>query len=295
MSDALDWNLVRSFVAVAERGSLSAAAKELRTSQPTLGRHVAELERQLGVSLFARHARGLALTERGTALYASASAAREAIDGLQRAASGLNESLAGTVRISASVFVAHHVLPSIVAALRVEHPEIAIEIVSSDQVSNLLRRDADVAVRMVKPSQPDLVARRIGHAGLGLFASEGYISAFGEPRVERLPQHVFIGYDRETLALRVLAELGVPLRREDFAVRTDDQPLQLALALEGVGIVALQRRIAERVGGLREVMRAEFGLPDLPVWLVAHREVQYSARVRRVFDHLAAGLKEFYA
>lgn len=289
-----DWNLVRSFLDVADHGSLSAASRATGVSQPTLGRHVAALQDELGVTLFARHARGLELTEQGTALYAAAHDARAQIDRMQRAAAGLSEALAGIVRVSASEVVAHFVLPSFVAELRREHPEIEVELVSTDATSNLLRRDADIAVRMVRPTQQELVARRVGAAALGLYASQGYVSENGEPSLADLSGHTVIGLDRSDLHLRALQASGADLSARDFAVRTDSQPLHLLLARAGVGIAGLQRAIAGEYDDLVPVLEG-LELPQLDVWVVAHADVRRSPRVRAVFDGLAEHLRRFYA
>ena len=294
MNGDLDWNLVRAFAAVAERGSLSGAARALGRSQPTLGRHIAQLEEALGVDLFVRHARGLSLTTRGSALYATARQASDALDGFMREATGHSEALAGTVRISASETVAHYVLPRLLAPIIAEHPEIELEIVATNAVSNLLRRDADVAVRMTQPAQPDLIGRKVGAAQMRLYATEAYLRRRGVPTLDTLTEHSIIGLDRDTLHLKTLSSAGLAPQREDFTIRTDNQPLHVALARAGCGVAGLQQAIAQQFAELRPVLPALL-LPDLPVWLVAHAEVRRSARVRRVFDGLAEGLQAFYA
>ena len=216
-----DWNLLRSFVAVAEDGSLSAAARSLGLSQPTVGRHVTQLEDGVGASLFARHPRGLVLTERGTSLYDAARQVRDGVNRFERQAAGLGQGLEGTVRISASEVVATWVLPRMLAGIRRRWPRIDLEIIADNSPANLLRRDADVAVRMFRPEQQELVARKIADAEIGLYASPDYLETWGRPTgFADLEQHTFVGFDRDDLALRALRQLGVNLRREDFSVRT---------------------------------------------------------------------------
>jgi len=290
----LDWNLLRSFVAVAEDGSLSAAARRLGLSQPTLGRHVAQLEQEVGASLFARHARGLALTRRGTALFESARTVREGVDDFARRAAGLDTGLEGTVRISASEVVSTWVLPRILVEARRRWPRIDLELVADNAPANLLRRDADVAVRMFRPTQQELVARKVADAAMGLFASPGYVEAFGCPAGPAdMAPHTFIGMDRDDTDLRMLRQLGIPLRRDDFQVRTDCQSLHVEAARAGLGIAGLHRAVARAAGGLVPVMRG-VPLPALPIWLVAHADVRRSARVRAVFDLLGEQLADFY-
>ncbi|MDP3896355.1 MAG: LysR family transcriptional regulator, partial [Mesorhizobium sp.] len=193
----LDWNLIRSFVAVAESGSLSAAARLLNASQPTLGRHVAELERALGVVLFRRGKKGYELTGQGLALMERGRAVTEHAAAFSRMALGATETIAGTVRIAASEVVAAYVLPPIIARLGIEEPGIEVEIVASNQVENLLRRDADIAVRMVKPAQNELVARKIADLPLCACAATDYLDRRGRPRRrEDLEDHDLVGLDR---------------------------------------------------------------------------------------------------
>ena len=183
----LDWNLIRSFVAVAETGSLSAAARRLAASQPTLGRHVAELEQALGVVLFRRGRTGYELTEQGAALFERAQQVGDAANAFARLATGATEQIGGTVRIAASEVVSAYVLPPILARLRQAEPAIEIEIVASNQVENLLRRDADIAVRMVAPAQQDLIARKIADLPLTACAATSYLERRGRPRAARGP------------------------------------------------------------------------------------------------------------
>ncbi len=295
LMNGLDWNLLRVFAAVAEEGSLSAAARGLGLSQPTVGRHVAQLEDAVGASLFARHPRGLALTERGTALYESARQVRAGVDRFSRQAAGLGQGLEGTVRLSASEVVATWVLPRLLVGVRRRWPRIQLELVADNSPSNLLRRDADIAVRMFRPEQQDLVARKVADAAIGLYASPDYLETWGTPTgLEDLAQHSFMGFDRDDLAVRTLRGLGLGVKREDFAVRSDCQTLHVEAARAGLAVAGVQRALARRFAELVPVLE-DLPLPALPVWLVAHADVRRSARVRAVFDALAEGLAGFYA
>lgn len=290
--NGLDWSLLRSFLAVVEAGSLSAAARALGTSQPTLSRHVRELEAAVGAALFARSATGLDPTEAALALVEDARAMGAAAEALALKAGGRSEGLAGTVRVTASVVVANLMLPPILARLRREEPRIQVEVVASDATQNLLRRDADLAVRMVAPTQNALIARRIGVSPIGLFATRGYFDRRGRVRAPAdLAGHDLIGFDRSDLLIRGLAARGVALGREDFALRTDDPMLGWHLLLAGAGIGAAQAVLARRHPELQPV---DWDLPlgSLEMWLVMSEEVRASARIRRVAEALAEGLRE---
>ncbi len=297
--NSLDWNLLRSFVAVAEEGSLSAAARALGSSQPTLGRHVAELEDALGIGLFVRHARGLRLTDEGAKLYEVAAGVRAGVDDFARRATGLDPGLDGTVRVTASEVVAVHVLPGVLATLRATHPGIQLEVVADNRAANLLRRDADVAIRMFRPAQPDLITRHVADAQLGLYASAGYVARYGAPRgLQDLRSHTFLGFDRDDLHLRTLQARGVVVARDDFPVRCDNQLFHIHATLAGLGIGGVQTAIAARLQPTSAPLVAvmpELELPALPLWLVAHAELRRSPRVRAVYDALAEGLRAFYA
>ncbi|HUG62188.1 MAG TPA: LysR family transcriptional regulator [Methylomirabilota bacterium] len=281
---------MRSFLMTAEHGSLSAAAKRLGLTQPTVGRHVQELERALKVVLFARTPRGLEPTEAGEHLMDAARAMREAADGFERIATGRAEAVAGSVRITASEMVATHLLPHLLRPIRAEHPEIHFEIDATTAIGNLVRRDADIAIRMVRPEQPELIARRVNAMPLGLFAARRYLDERGRPRAfEDLLQHDLVGLDRDDSILRGFAAAGVSLRREDFAVRADDHAVAWAMVEAGLGIgfgplfLGLARPALERVIPGASV-------PALEMWLVTHREVVTGRRLRIVADRLGAAL-----
>jgi len=291
----LDWNLIRSFVTVAESGSLSAAARKLAASQPTLGRHIAELEQVLGVVLFRRGRNGYELTDQGTALFERAQAVGEAANAFARLATGATEQVAGSVRIAASEVVSAYVLPAILAKLRQEEPAIEVEIVASNQVENLLRRDADIAVRMVAPAQQDLIARKIADLPLTACAATSYLERRGRPqRPEDLLAHDLIGFDRGMDLINGFAAMGVTVDRHAFALRTDNQIVFWEAVRAGNGIGFAQLRLVER-DPLVEAILPELVLPPLPTWLAMHRDVRTSPRVRRVADFLFAELKRYAA
>jgi DNA-binding transcriptional LysR family regulator len=288
--DPLDWSLIRSLLAVAEAGSLSAAARDLGLSQPTLGRQVQAAEAALGVAVFHRHPRGLGLTEAGAALLEPAREMRAAAAKLSLLAAGRETRLKGTVRISASMVTAHHTLPPILAHLRAEEPEIEIELHASDASDNLLWREADIAVRMYRPDQPDLIARHLGDSRLGVFGAQGYLDRRGVPRTfDDLMRHDWVGLDRSDLMLEGFRALGQPVDRHFFRLRCDDQAANWALVRAGAGLGIAQLAVARAAPDMVQVV-PDLPLPALPVWLTAAEALRDTPRLRRVWDALAEGL-----
>lgn len=287
----LDWSLIAAFVAVAETGSLSAAARMLGSTQPTLGRQIKALEDQLGVTLFQRHRRGFSLTDTGTALVPAAKAMRDAANALALTAAGQTASLAGTVRVTASVAASVYHLPQIIADIRAAEPEIEIELVSSDDTRNLLYREADIAVRMYQPTQLDLVTRHLGELPLGMYAAKSYVAKRGVPTgQDDLKFHDFVGYDSDTRIIDGFRDAGMPIDRDFFAVRCDDNIAYWELVRAGCGIGFAQRHMGETDPEIIEVDMG-FPLPTLPVWLTAHQAMRQTPRIRRVWDLLVDGLK----
>jgi DNA-binding transcriptional LysR family regulator len=292
---ALDWNLIRSFVAVAETGSLSAAARRIGVSQPTLGRHIAELEAALGVALFRRGRSGYDLTESGMALVERGRAVGEQAAAFARLAEGRTEAISGTVRITASEIIAAYVLPEMTARLAVAEPDIEVEIVASNRVENLLRRDADIAIRMTEPAQLDLVARRIADLPLVACAARSYLARKGRPeRPEDLLDHELVGFDRGTELIEGFAAMGVGIDRHAFRFRSDNQIVLWEALKAGNGIGFGQAALVAREPLLEAVLPA-LRLPVLPMWLAMHRDVRTSARIRRVADFLHDELKAYSA
>ncbi|HEX2731290.1 MAG TPA: LysR family transcriptional regulator [Polyangiaceae bacterium] len=288
---ALDWSLVQAFLAVAEQGSLSAAARFLNASQPTVGRQIKAMEEQLGSELFFRRDKGLVLTETGTSILDAARAMRQAVHQIELSAVGHAERLEGAVRITASRVVAVHHLPPLIAKIRSQEPLISIDLVASDSSSNLHFREADIAVRMYRPTQLDLVTRHLGVLKFGAFAAKSYLEQRGLPKGgEDMAKHDVIGMDKETLLIDGFRAAGVPVVRDWFKVRTDNPHAQWALACAGVGILFGQRSIARQFPDLVEI---ELGLelPKLPVWLTSHEAVLQTPRVKRVWEILVEGLQ----
>ena len=283
----LDWTLLRSFLAVIDAGSLLGAAKRMGTYQPTLSRQITELESQLGVPLFERTGRGLRPTSAGLAIVDAARAMAEAAQAVETSVSSSAQIDRGSVRISASAVVASCLLPACVAQLRVRHPGIEIEVVASNEVSNLLRRDADIALRMVQPMQESLLARRIAVMPMGAFASKAYLARRGRPlRAAELVQHDLVGLDTDDGLIQGLRDAGLPLTRQAFAVRCDDQVACTRFVEQGAGIGFMPLFVAQQLKSVERLL-PNLPAPALPVWLVVHREIKGNPLIRTVYDMLA--------
>ncbi|HZR72704.1 LysR family transcriptional regulator [Bradyrhizobium sp.] len=287
------WELYRTFLEVARDGSLSGAARKLGLTQPTAGRHIDQLEASLGVKLFSRSPLGLKPTPSALELVSHAETMAAASQALRRTASGGAREDRGTVRITASEMVGCEVLPAMLARFRDNHPGIAIELALSNRNEDLLRRDADIAVRMVRPRQKSLLARRVGKSPVGLFAHRAYAEKFGLPKtIGDLQNHCMIGFDRNAEPLKSLGPMPWPLTREIFAFRSDNDVAQFSALRCGVGIGGCQHGIArnypELVGVLSKTVRFE-----LDMWVVMHEDMRATPRVRRLFDHLVASLSAF--
>jgi DNA-binding transcriptional LysR family regulator len=285
-NELMDWNLIRSFLAVAEHGTLAAAARSIGISQPTLGRHIDALEASLDLVLFARGRSGMALTDAGLSIMEEARAMRAEADRLAVKAAGRAQSLSGTVRITASEVVSTYILPPIIAALGVAEPDIQIELAPSNTVENLLSRDADIAVRMVRPVQNDVIARKTNDLAMGTYAHRDYLERFGTPSsTEELFRHRIVGMDRSNLIIDGMAAMGIRAQRTTFDLRTDDQVAYIELIRAGAGIGFVASYIAGSDPRLRRIL-PEIAIPALPIWLASHQELRTSQRIRRVMDFL---------
>lgn len=286
-----DWNRARAFLVTAEEGSLSAAARALGLAQPTLGRQVDALEQELGVVLFERVGRGLSLTPAGHELIDHARAMGDAASRLSMSAFGQNEAMEGVVSIAASDAYAGLILPPILERLRAAEPRIAVELVVSNAPSDLLRREADIAVRNFRPEEPDLVARRIREAGARIYGSNAYLDSFGPISAPHdLSGASFIAPGETGIMLALLNRQGFGLTEASFPLICGDFLVMWEMVKRGMGLGMIDDRIGDAEPGVR---RALPGLApfSFPVWLVAHREIHRNRRLRFVFDFLAEGLK----
>lgn len=285
-----DWTHYRSFLAVMREGSLSAAARVLGMTQPSLGRHIRELESRLDAALFSRSPHGLMPNDIAHELLPHAQAMATASAAFLRTASSTHGGLRGVVRVTASEVIGAEVLPAILAGFRREHPGVVVELSLSNQTADLLRREADIAIRMLRPSQDALVARQVGAVTLALHAHRRYLDAHGRPRtLADLREHALIGFDRETPFIRSLRAKLAPFARDDFALRTDNDLAALGAIRAGYGIGLCQVGLARRDPLLVRLLADQLRF-DLPTWVVMHEDLRRSARVRMLFDCLATGL-----
>lgn len=288
-----DWENQRAFLAVWQEGSLSAAARQLGVAQPTVRRRLEALEAALGVTLFTRSPSGLTPTAAAHELGRHAEAMAYAADAFTRAASGGSEGVTGTVRISASDVVGAEVLPPILAGLQTRHPGLAIELMLSNKAQDLLRQEADIAVRMFRPTQAAMVIRPVGRIRVGFYATPAYLAAHGAPAsLEDLSRFALIGPDRDRQTLAALQAAGLPATPGDFQFRADSQLAQLAAIRAGIGIGICQSGLARRSPQLVEVLPGRLDI-GLDTWIVMHEDLRRVARVRAVFDHLVEELAAY--
>ena len=282
-----DWALVRSFLAVLDAGSVRAAAKRSGARQPTLSRHVADLEAQLGAPLFERTGRGVVPTGAALAIVDAARRMEDAALALGRGLASARSLTRGVVRVTTSQVAATWLMPAVLVRLQREHPEIEIELVASNELTNLLRREADIAVRMVRPVQQSLIARKLGEIEIVAAAHESYLAAAPPLRgPEDFAAHRLIGFDRDDSIIRGAARMGLVLSRGDFALRTDDQVTYGRLVAEGAGIGFVARYNLRHWPGVVAVLPT-LAVGALPCWLAVHREIRSNPRVRAVYDFLA--------
>lgn len=286
-----DWNKARAFLVTAEEGSLSAAARALGMAQPTLGRQVGGLEQELGIVLFERFGRGLTLTPSGLELLDHVRDMGEAAGRVSMTALGQSQAIEGTISISASETYAAVLLPPIIAKLRKMEPGIQVEIVVANHASDLRRREADIAIRNFRPTEPDLIAKKIGDAGAVLYATPDYISKIGNPTKPYDLRHAdFVNMDHGGMMLKGLNTLGLGLTEANFPLLTESYLVMWELVRQGTAIGILDSYIGDADAIVRRV------LPNLapltfPIWLVSHRELSTSRRIRMVFDFLAKELQ----
>ncbi|NRB33354.1 MAG: LysR family transcriptional regulator [Rhodobacteraceae bacterium] len=285
-----DWNQLRAFITTAQTGSLSAAARQLGLTQPTLSRQVAALEEHLQIALFERVGRGLVLTETGRTLLEDCTGMGAAATRFALRASGQSQKIEGRVRISASDVLCAHLLPPVITELQEIAPRLEIEVLATNDLSDLLRREADIAIRHVRPTEPELIARSIGDGSAHLYAARRYLERRGCPDEPRdLAGHDLISLGDTDLIARALTEAGMPVSTAQFRVISQSTLTALSFARAGLGIVIMSDMVAQALPDLVQLFP---GHPPVsfPIWLTAHREVSQAARIRLVFDHLRDAL-----
>lgn len=284
---SFDWNHARAFLAVVETGSLSAAARALNQTQPTLGRQISAFEEELGVTLFERAGRSLSVTQTGADLAEHVRAMSEAAARVSLMASGQSQSIEGLVRIAASELFAAHLLPPIIAKLRSVAPKIEVDIVAANTISDLIQREADIAVRNVRPDQPDLIARLLHESSGRFYATKSYVQKRGRPNsFKDFKSHDFIGFGDNAQMVEHFRHLGIEVTQDQFKVGSANSLVAWEMVKQGLGIAPMSVDVASAMPEL-EVL-----LPDndpilFPTWLVTHRELHTSRKIRLVFDLLA--------
>lgn len=288
----LDWSLIQSFIAVAEHGSLTGGAKHLGKSQPTLGRDIAKTETRLKTQLFTRERHGLSLTDQGVQFFRIAKEMQLSAAKLTALVKDATDDHSGTVRITASLVMSNFILPKIITKLRRKHPNIELELHASDESENLLFHEADIAIRMYRPDQLDIITRHLGGMELGIFASKGYIDQNSIPQsVDDLMQHDWIGYDRSELMIKGMRALGWQVDRSFFKIRCDDQAAYWQMLKAGAGIGVGQVVIAQQSDNLVRLLE-DTNIPSIPVWLTANKALKHSARIRVIYDAIAQELSD---
>lgn len=289
---SFDWNQVRAFLATAEEGSFSGAARALKTTQPTIGRQIDGLERALKVTLFQRSVRGPVLTDVGRDLLDHVRRMGETATLISTIAEGQSQGAHGEVALSATDLVSSAILPNLLHELRQTAPGIHLRIVSSNDLSNLLQRDADIAIRHVRPKEDDLIAKHVGDFGANLYAATAYLDRAGRPETPHdLADHTFLGRADNAQLIATMREKGIPLRPENFALSSENGVVLWELLKSGYGMTFMPDLLGETTPGVEKVIPA---MPSLafPIWLVTHPELKTSRRIRVVFDLLVRELTE---
>jgi DNA-binding transcriptional LysR family regulator len=284
---AFDWNHARAFLAIAEEGSLSAAARALKQTQPTLGRQLSALETELGLVLFERVGRGLNITPTGASLRQHVSAMRDAATQLSLSASGRTDLIEGPIAITASDVFSAHLLPSVLTELGRIAPKLEVNIIAANDLRDLLRREADIAIRHVRPTEPELIARLVAEGSAHLVCAQSYIDRMGHPKdLADLSNHDFVGFGDPKQSITYLRGIGIELTSQNFKVWSENGVVGWELVRAGMGLTFMDSRVVEKFTGLVHV------LPNIqpiqyPIWLTTHRELHTSQKIRLVFDLLA--------
>lgn len=282
-----EWSDLRHFLAIARGGNLSAAARLLKVDQTTVGRRLAVLEQELGARLFDRTPTGF----RPTAVALRILPAEEAVEAealrVERLASGEDLRPSGPVTVTATdSFLVHNVMPWL-AAFQERHPEIELHLLSGYESLSLVRRDADVAIRLVRPQEPSLRARKVAAIGVVPFASRTYLERRGPVRLDAgLQGHAVIGYAQDSRRWPESKWLDVHAAKATVPVRLTSILGLLQAAREGLGVALLPAYFGHLYP---ELVPLRDALPELErtVWLVFHEDLAHNARVRAVVDFLA--------
>jgi DNA-binding transcriptional LysR family regulator len=287
----LNWELIQSFYIVSEQGSLSKAALILNSSQPTVSRQIALLEKILDVTLFNRSSKGLIITEAGTKFIESCAVMNDASEQFYRIAAGETLALSGSIRLTANEVIGTYYLPDLLVKFSVLYPNISVEVVISNNVTSLHKRDADIALRMIRPSQQNLIAKRLKDIKLNFVASEKYLSLHSEPEnLIDAAKHSLIGFDKDPVFIKNITELKWPLTEKNFNFKTDFFPLQIELVKSGAGISILHEHLIKQWPELKVILK-DVNIPVMNFWLVCHADVQHNRKIRVMMDFLSEHLE----
>ena len=289
---SFDWNQVRAFLATAEEGSFSGAARVLKTTQPTIGRQIDALEKDLGITLVERSVRGLKLTGPGRDLLDHVRSMAEAATLISMAVDGHSQEVKGTVAVTATDLLSAAILPNLLKPIRQQAPGIRIRVICTNDLQNLLQREADIAIRHVRPEQPDLIARHVGDFRANLYAASDYLDRAGRPQtLSEIAEQDFVGNADPERLMIPLQNAGIPVREENFIMSSDNGVVAWEMTKAGYGISMQPEAVGESDPATEKVFPG-FPSPQFPVWLVTHRELQTSRRIRVVFDQLVVALKQ---
>ena len=291
-SISFDWNQIRSFLATAEEGSFSGAARVLKSTQPTIGRQVSALEDSLGIALVERNTRGLSLTPAGQDLLDHVRAMGEAATMISMVADGQSREVKGVVAVTATDLMSSAILPVMLKPLRQNAPGINVRIECSNDIQNLMQREADIAIRHLRPEQPELIARHVGDFGASLYASTEYLDKMGRPQTLReIADHAFVGNADPERLMIPLQNMGIPIKEDNFVMTATSGVVAWELTKSGFGLSMQPEVLGNTEPGMEKVFR-ELPSPQFPIWLVTHRELQTSRKIRIVFDHLVQELRD---
>jgi DNA-binding transcriptional LysR family regulator len=286
----LDWALLRSFIAVIRHSTLSAAAISIGQTQPTIGRHIRSLEEAIGEPLFIRRSNSLTPTDRALALFERASVMEEAAFAVEREVAGGRGAIEGTVRLSVPEVFGSHLLPSILASFQWQFPAVAVELIATNSTNDLLRREADIAVRLYRPRQPDLIMAVVGKVFVGLYATPDYLARSAPiETIHDFAKHRLIGEDQGDRLLKAMVDFGLPVKRTDFVFRSDSILAQIAATEAGMGLGAGMTLAFDQAKVVR-VLPDAINIP-FDVHVVAHADLHRSRLMRALFDHLVGELR----
>lgn len=287
---SFDWNQLKAFLATVEEGSFSAAALKLNTTQPTISRQVTALEESLSVTLVERHVKGPTLTKAGHELLDHARLMAEAATLISMTVDRQSQEVSGDVAIAATDLMSAAILPSVLSPLREIAPGIRIRIKESNNIMNLMKREADISIRHSRPSEPELIARHVGDLRANLYAAKSYLDKEGRPRSFReVAAHTFIGIPDPERLIASYQNIGIPLRAENFLIQPDSSMVVWEMVKAGHGVSLLPDVLGEMEPGVEKLL-TDVPSFEYPVWLVTHRELQTSPRIRTVFDFLVTQL-----